>query len=399
MKTRTVINIVAGTGVLLFAGIIYAWSILSAPIAEEFSDLSQGALSLTFTLCMSMFCLGGLVAGFLADKWSILVRMLLSAALFGFGFWMTARMQGLPGLYLGYGVLCGLGAGFAYNTVMVSVPKWLPDRPALVSGILLMGFGASSLILGTVFARLTPALSGGWRSSYQLITVVLAAVMVVGGFVICTPEPESSAQTNSYDNPTDVTRDYEPGAMLRTTSFWLFFLWVILVSAAGLAMISQAKPVASSIDSTLGVGTLALIAGLISVFNGLGRILFGYLYDRILWKKTLFLVTLCCLAGGVVLLGAFLLHSMILLVLGFIVLGISYGGAPTMCAAVIRDFYGSRHYSINFQIALLNLLPASFAGTLSGILYDHAGSYLSTLLMLLLCGLIALPLLRGIRKP
>ena len=67
-KTNRWIYAIAGVIVLLFAGLIYAWSVLSSPIAAEFTSWSKGALSLTFTLAMSFFCIGGLVAGLVADK-------------------------------------------------------------------------------------------------------------------------------------------------------------------------------------------------------------------------------------------------------------------------------------------------------------------------------------------
>ena len=64
-------------------------------------------------------------------------------------------------LYLGFGVLCGLGAGFAYNAVMSTMSAWFPDKQGLISGILLMGFGLSAFIVGKIFCRSNPILRRG----------------------------------------------------------------------------------------------------------------------------------------------------------------------------------------------------------------------------------------------
>ena len=92
-------------------------------------------------------------------------------------------------LYLGFGVLCGLGAGFAYNAVMSTMSLWFPDKQGLISGILLMGFGLSSFIIGKVFAAVTP--SDGtdkWQSTFRVLGIIIVIVMVICSFFFVKPE-------------------------------------------------------------------------------------------------------------------------------------------------------------------------------------------------------------------
>ena len=95
----------AGVVVLLFAGLVYAWSVLAAPVAAHFPEWTSAQLSLTFTICMMFFCLGGYAAGNLAGKINVKINMVISAVLFLSGFYLAAGTQSLTGLYLGYGVL------------------------------------------------------------------------------------------------------------------------------------------------------------------------------------------------------------------------------------------------------------------------------------------------------
>ena len=142
------IYVAVGCVVLLFSGLVYAWSVLSGPIAAEFPHWSTAQLSLTFTIVMSFFCLGGLTCGALSARISPRIFLWISALLFLAGFLLTASMRSLPMLYVGFGVVCGLASGFSYNAVLGTVGAWFPDKQGLVSGILLMGFGLSSFLIG-----------------------------------------------------------------------------------------------------------------------------------------------------------------------------------------------------------------------------------------------------------
>ena len=172
---------IVGVIVLLLAGVVYAWSVISKSIAATFPDWTAAQLSLTFTIVMAMFCVGCLIAGILAKKVSPKLYVMLSAVLFLVGFLVSAATDGSPVLlYIGFGVLCGLGAGFAYNAVMSTMSSWFPDKQGLISGILLMGFGLSSFIIGKVFAAVAPPdpSVASWRNAFRVMAVVIFVIMI-----------------------------------------------------------------------------------------------------------------------------------------------------------------------------------------------------------------------------
>ena len=384
-----------GLIVLLFAGFVYGWSVFAAPIASSFPDWTKGQLSLTFTICIAFFCLGGFLAGNLSKKISVRINVIISGILFLVGFFLVSRTNSLGMLYVSYGVLCGLASGFAYNSVMGVMTKWFPNIQGTITGILLMGFGSSSMILGSVFTALTGE-PGSWRQFFLIMGIVMAIIMIVGSFFFRLPPanlmPAAKAKTSEGG-------DFTPTQMIRKPSFWLFFLWAILISGVGLAVISQAKPFADSIGVGIDAGTITFVVGLISICNGVGRVVFGGLFDKIGWRLTMNIVNAVSLVGVLVLVGAFFTNQFVLVVAGFIVTGLAYGGAPTMGSAFIGKFFGQKNYPVNFSIGNMNLLVASFAGTLAGMLYDASQSYLSTLVAIGIATIVAFVIMNLIRPP
>ena len=386
-----------GVVLMLFAGFVYAWSILSAPIAAEFPQWNNAQLSLTFTLCMAFFCLGGMAAGLLSKKIQVRINVRISALLFLIGFFLTSRAQSLPVLYISYGVLCGTASGFAYNSIMNVMPQWFSERQGLISGVLLMGFGASSMVIGAVFTAVTPDTVGAWRTTLLVLGVLMAALLFAGSFAFRTPKPGELPAAGPQTGA-EAGEEFTPGRMLRRSSFWCFFLWAVTLSAVGLVIIAQARGIALTASPAMDAGTLSLAVGLISVCNGLGRVLFGALFDKVGRGVTMALVVVSFALGtGLLLLS--LNGQPALLIPGFLFIGLGYGGGPTMGAAVTKRFYGKENYPVNFSIMNLNLLVASFASTAAGGIFDATGSY--TTIFVLLFGLIAAALvgMLAIRRP
>lgn len=398
MKKNRYLYAVVGVAVMLFAGFVYAWSILSAPIAADFPQWTNAQLSLTFTICMAFFCLGGMAAGMLSKRIPIRVNVIISALLFLVGFFLTARANSLPMLYICYGVLCGTASGFSYNSVMSTMPRWFPDRQGLISGILLMGFGASSMIIGTLFARLTPAATGAWRGSLSFMGVLMAVIILLASFFFAPPQDDGQSAAAQAPSSDPQGLELTPGQMLARPSFWLFFLWATLMAAAGLVIIAQARTVAHTAAPAMDAGTLSFVVGLISVCNGLGRVLFGGLFDRIGRKYTMLLIVLSSVLGTCCLWAA-MSGSTALLVAGFIFTGLGYGGPPTMSAAVTKQFYGQKNYPVNFSLMNINLLVASFASTAAGAILDTTNSFTAIFLILFAFAVTAFASALALRRP
>ena len=137
LKTRWWL-LALGTLVLLFAGVIYAWSVIKAPFSSELG-WDGAALTFNFTLTMCFFCLGGLVSGLLARRLSVRVRLVAAAVLVAGGFAVVSQLQpgGILLLYIGYGFMAGSGIGIVYNAIISTVNAYFPDRKGVATGALM----------------------------------------------------------------------------------------------------------------------------------------------------------------------------------------------------------------------------------------------------------------------
>ena len=397
---RRWVYLALGTAALLFAGVIYAWSILKTPLAEQFG-WSGKELALNYTLTMWCFCLGGFAGGMLGKRLGSRVCLLLAALLAGGGFVLVAQLSGssvLP-LYLCYGGMGGLGIGLAYNVIISTVNRWFPDKKGLCSGVLMMGFGASALVVGKLAAALMEG--PGWRTAYLCVGIALGVVLGLTALFLCAPGSDTvlpAPAPRQEGRGGDVEAlECTTGQMLRRSSFWLAFFCIVCLSAVGSTVFSFAKDLSMSTGANADFATT--LVGVLSICNGLGRILIGSLFDKVGRKRTMLTANLLTiLAAGTTLLAA-ALHSLPLCVAGLCLTGFSYGSSPTISSAFTSAFYGSKHFPLNFSMMNFNLIPAALTATAAGSLLESSGGFTAPLALLAGLALGSLVLSLLIRKP
>lgn len=382
------VYIMIGTFALIFAGLIYAWATFAPPIAKHFPEWTSAQMSLTATIVMCGFCFGGLLGGIMQKKMKPFVILLISAFLLILGFILTSRTNSLALLYIGFGVLAGLGSGISYNVFMSCVSRWFPDKKGLCSGILLMGFGIGSFLLGKVYAAVTPETGGEeWRTVFLIFGIVIFAVIVFASvFTIDPPAGWNAPAPKKPQKEVAFYQELTPFEMLKSRNFWLFMIWTLFMSAAGLMIIFQGNNIARTTLGfpTLGeitetqAGTVATIVGLISVFNGVGRVIMGLLFDKLGRKWEMFIGGILYMIGLLLTIFALSGHSGMMLVIAYIFTGLAYGSVPPTNSSFALQFFGPRNYAVNLPIINLNLFFASFSSTLSGAIYDSKVSVLKT---------------------
>ena len=337
---------IIGVIAMLFAGVLYAWSILKAPLAVEFG-WGASQLALNFTLAMTFFCVGGLLGARLSKRAGHKVALVTAGVLSAAGFVLTALLKNasVEILYVTYGVLAGLGIGIAYNVVIATVSIWFPDKKGLCSGCLMMGFGASTLLLGKI-ADLLFNSNVGWRKTFVAIGCCIAAVVVLSSLVIKAPDAsvelpqkKKSARANQEDFE---LRDYTPAEMVRRFTFWRAFFALVCLTAAGSSVISFAKDLALSVGAQATLATT--LVGVLAVCNGLGRIITGAVFDALGRRFTMISASILTIAATGITLLAVSISSLPLCIVGLCLTGLSYGTSPTVSSAFTSAFYGQKHF-------------------------------------------------------
>jgi OFA family oxalate/formate antiporter-like MFS transporter len=377
---------------LIFLGLIYAWSIFRQPLGDMFGGWTDTKLSVTFTISMSFFCIGGFLSGLLLQKLHAGYVMLVSAAMLFIGFGGASFLN--PGdagkslimLYVFYGVFCGLGVGLGYNSIISSVLIYFTDRPGMASGVLLMGFGIGGMLLGGVVNILTGIF--GLPVTFGILSVLMASVIVIGSFFIAplnraSPVSDRRAEADrERATPTLNPNQYRPLRMLASPPFILLYIWVVIMVSGGLMIINSAAVIAAIF------GAPAVLGLIVSVFNGVGRVLFGISFDTIGRNGSMLLDCVAMIVAGAVLFAGNASGNLPLILIGLVLAGTGYGGMPALASASVNRFYGPENYAINFSILNSSVIFSAFIGPLvsSALTESSGGSYRSVFIAVALTG-------------
>lgn len=393
-----------GVGVftMLFSGVLYAWSILKIPFKEVFG-WDDKTLALNFTLTMCFFCLGAFFGSLICKRIGPKITLIIAGLLVGAGFISTGFLNAeLPYLlYITYALLAGTGIGISYNVVVSTVNSWFPDKKGFCSGCLMMGFGISTLLLGNVVSSLFENKNVGWSKAYIILGAVVGIVLIIAGILLRKPSPDivfpdPKAKKNVKKENFQV-RDFTTKEMLKSFTFWRAFIFMILITAVGNTVISFARDLVISVDAAPALATT--LVGVLSIFNGIGRILTGAIYDALGRKITMLASNILTIFAAGLTLIAVLTHSLPLCIVGLCLTGLSYGSCPTITSAFTASFYGTKYFPTNYSITNFNLIVASFIATFSSSLLASTGSYTAPFILLLTLAVAALGLNFTIRKP
>lgn len=399
--------------VMAAIGFIYGWSVFSAPLSQEFG-WEPTVLSFTFTVLMWAFCAGGIVGARLTARTSTRTTLLCAAAGIFVSFALSALFlqQDVPWLmYLAYGGIGGCSVGMAYTTTMGASVAWFPERTGLASGMLLLCYGASTLVLGSVATGLFALI--GWRWAFVALAGAIGCVVAVAACVLRRPTGQEadalprpadavgSDAPNAPDAPdaTDgrassangggagghaasqgakdgMRHDYDTRGMLSRPAFWSYAGWMFLVSCIGLGVIGSANQLAleAGADVAVAVG----LVGLLSVCNGCGRLVGGVLFDLLGAGRAMAISAalhfLGCVLAAFALAGA----STPLMAAAVLVGGIGIGGVSALGSGFVATAFGQKHYAENLSILNLVLIPAALVGpTVMSTSATFAGGYLA----------------------
>lgn len=396
------VYLIVGILAMLFSGVLYAWSILKIPFKDVFG-WSDSSLALNFTLTMCFFCLGAFFGSIICKRLGVRFALVLAGILAGVGFGVTGLLNkdSLYLLYVSYAVLGGSGIGISYNVIVSTVTSWFPDKKGFCSGCLMMGFGFSTLLLGNVISSLFDTSAVGWSKAYILLGAVLAIVLVASGLILTRPDADTvfptkkSGKTAKKEN--FEVRDFTPLEMIRNFTYIRAFICLIFITAVGNSVISFARDMMLSVGAVPALATT--LVGVLAVFNGVGRILTGALYDSLGRRVTMLAANAVTIVAAGITLVAVQSNSLPLCIVGLCLTGLSYGSCPTVTSAFTSSFYGTKYFPMNYSITNFNLIAASFIATFSNNLLISTGNYTAPFVMLLVLAVIAMGLNFSIRKP
>jgi MFS family permease len=376
----------AALAVHLCIGQAYATSVYKTALVKHF-DTTLTAIGIIFSIAIVMLGISAALFGTWVDKNGPRAAMFAAACFWSVGFLIGSlgiSTEQLWLVYLGYGVIGGIGLGIGYISPVSTLIKWFPDRPGLATGMAIMGFGGGALVASPLSRQLmsyfdpsytptdpTSVASGGAVASLFLtLGLVYLAFMLFGAFIVRVPaegwRPDGFDPASVKKKALVTTDNVSARNAVKTKQFWL--LWIVLFCnvTAGIGILEQASPMIQDFfrngdTSLVAPAAAAGFVGLLSLFNMGGRFIWSTTSDYI-GRKPIYMVYL---GGGMVLYVALAVlgssATWLFVILAAIIISF-YGGGFSTVPAYLRDLFGT------YQVGAIHgrLLTAWAAAGIAG---------------------------------
>jgi OFA family oxalate/formate antiporter-like MFS transporter len=340
-----------GLGINLALGILYTWSVISGGVPDAWG-WNEMEKSLPYSVACLVFCIVMGPAGRLQDVLSPRLVAAVGGVLVGLGMVVASFTTSPLGYIIGFGVLAGSGIGFGYAAATPPAVKWFPKaRTGMIAGLVVSGFGLASVYAAPLSAWLIQELGLPW--TLRILGMAFLGVVVGLSFLLRPPrkdeEPrEEGAQTAHAGAARK--EDFSPMEMLKTSQFYILWFMFACGAGAGLMIISKLKAIA---DKQVGITLGFMFVASLAVGNGGGRILTGFLSDKIGRKVTLF--SCFVMQAGLVFLLSMTQKGTVLADVWFLgllsaLIGANYGANLALFPSITKDFYGLRNFGMNYGL-------------------------------------------------
>jgi OFA family oxalate/formate antiporter-like MFS transporter len=284
--------LVAAVLVQLAIGAVYAWSVFAKAMQDEQAfGWSKAQSAVPFTVVIGMIFVGSYIGGRIQDQKGPRIVALVGGVIYSIGVILAsfANADSFWLLVVGYGILGGFGLGMVYIVPIAMLQKWFPDKPGLITGIAVAGFGFGAVItapLGQQLIDNTPDLP---TKAFLPLGIGYLVAILAGASLFQNPPrgylppgmaTAATGEAKAATGPAAASRDFTQEEALRTPQWYLLTAILTLSVTAGISLIAVA---AGSAVDVAGYSTLAAasLVGILGLFNGAGRILWGWLSDKI----------------------------------------------------------------------------------------------------------------------
>ncbi len=376
--------VLAAILVQLALGAIYAWSVFTPSLTS--AGWSKGDTQWVFSVGLVSFALFMVFAGSKLDTWGPRRLTVIGGILLGLGYFLGGVL-GATNFWvvmLCIGAMAGAGIGFAYVVPIAVGIQWFPDKKGWITGLAVAGFGFGALLwvkLAGSWGHLIANL--GLSTTFMVYGCLFAIMVILGSFWLIFPPKGWSP--SGYSGSTKLkyassSRDYTPREMLTKVQFYLIFFTFVFSAGAGLMSIGLMKlyPMEALQSNGMDAVRASAVAGtamaiFFALANGLGRIVWGMISDKVGRKKSIVLMTL--IQGIVVLLFTKMAGTEVLLYLGAALIGFNFGGNFALFPTITADIFGSKMVGQDYPFVFLAYGVGGVFGPLLGGLLGDAGNF------------------------
>ncbi len=385
MKQKHIyLYILLSTLLMLLLGIVYSYSIFRIEI-ESIFNVSKQESALPYMLVLLFYAISMAFSGVLYDRYKTIYIAIIGLLLVTSGFILSSIFNQMIFISLFYGVLIGSGIGILYTLPLRVVAGFDHPHPGFLTGITLMGFGLSPLIFAPLIEQL---LSSRGLSETFFILGVIYFILLCPLILLLVPKDKLPKAKNkiSFD-------------VLKNKDFYKIYVLFFIGTFIGLTMIGFTSSIGVEV---LGISKIhiAFILGIFSIFNGVGRPLFGYLNDKLSFKYSSMISFVLILISATSML--LLSQSFIIFIISFVIFYINLGGWLALAPAATIKTFGKKDYSKTYGFMFTAYGLGAFIG--NGIssrivdVYSYQGLYMTIGVLALLGMTLSLFTLRSNKK-
>lgn len=363
-KKRWIV-LLAACFINLCLGSIYAWSVFSSAMTDYFNtslgmNVTPGDLAIVYTIANSVGPITMISGGWFNDKFGPKKVILVGGIMWGLGMFLSGFATSVGFLIVTYGLVGGLGLGMAYGSTISTCVKFFPDKRGLIGGITTAVYGMSSVILPPIVTVVVQNTDATFAFKAVGITfMVLIALSCL--FMEQCPEgykPNGYEPAVKADGAAPKNLDWK--GMLKTPAFYIMLLLLTCGAFTGMMIISQASAVAQNMIG-MTVVSASLAVSVLAFFNALGRIVAGYVSDKIGRINTLTVACALAIVGLVCLFNCGQ-GTVALFYVGLSIVGISFGSFMGVYPGFTADQFGPKNNSVNYGIMFIGFALAGYFG-------------------------------------
>jgi MFS transporter, OFA family, oxalate/formate antiporter len=401
-KTMNRSLVVVGAVLIQLAlGNLYAWSVFTTKLVE--SAWTKTQTQVVFSVGVAVFAIVMVIAGRLMPKYGPRKLTIASAVALGLGYIIAGLLgaENYVTTLIFVGILGGAGIGFGYVVPIAVGMRWYPDKKGLITGLAVAGFGFGATLWMTLAGKLG-ALGGGelitkigLSNTFIVLGIIFLVTILIGSIWMVFPAPGWKPEGWKPDESKTATKpagsvNFSSSEMMKTPQFYLIVLTYAFGAGAGLMSIGLMKlwpmeAMESRGISTEVAGAAATMAMAIffALFNGLGRILWGMISDKIGRKSSI--AIMMATQGAFVILFQWMAGMQATLYIFAVLIGFNYGGLFSLFPTITADIFGNKNFGQNYGWVFL-------AYAIGGIIFPILGGKLGDLgnfpLAFTICGVL-----------
>jgi MFS family permease len=355
-------------------------------------SLTPGNLAIAFTITNSVGPITMISGGWINDRFGPKKVIFVGGLLFGGGMILSGFATSVGYLVLAYGIVLGLGTGMVYGCTISNSIKFFPDKRGLVGGITTAAYGISSVIIPPIANSLISR--SGVTSAFIIIGIAFLIIVCAASFFIekCPSDFVPAGWTPKTVNVgRSIQNDKDWKGMLSSPLFYIMILLLMCGAFAGLMCTSQASPIAQKMIG-MSAAAATTVVSVLALFNTGGRIVAGYISDKIGRINTL------AFSSVFSVIGLTLLYfsgegSVLTFYIGISVIGLCFGALMGVFPGFTADQFGVRNNSVNYGIMFIGFATAGYFGpSIMSHVYSTDSSYQRAFVIAAVLGITGLVL-------